>query len=294
MPSSCPNGSFRGLVPKQFLPNYKEFYEQRWFSPATGREPKTVDLGGQTVPFGIDLLFEAGAGSGVVVGVEICEDLWMPIPPSSLQALAGATILLNPSASNETVGKSRYRTDLVVGQSGRCVAAYAYAGAGPSESTTDVVFAGHCLIAENGRLLAESRRVGDGKPLVRGSYWVTTDVDVEKLATDRRTTTSFDDGARPMPEFRRDPVRPRADDAGPEAIRDRHAVRAARGVGAARAIAPRSSGSSARGWPSGSSSFRRARRSTSASRAVWIRRSRCSWRSRPATRSACLASSSAA
>ena len=197
------DGAFLGLVPKQFLPNYKEFYEQRWFSPASGREPRQVELGGRSVPFGIDLLFEAGPE--FVVGIEICEDLWMPIPPSSLQALAGATVLLNPSASNETIGKSRYRTDLVVGQSGRCVAAYAYAGAGPSESTTDVVFAGHSLIAENGRLLAESRRVGDGKPLLRGSYWVTADVDVEKLATDRRTTTSFDDSARPVPEFRRIP-----------------------------------------------------------------------------------------
>ena len=107
--------------------------------------------------------------------------------------MAGATILLNLSASNETIGKSRYRTDLVVGQSGRAIAAYAMAGAGPSESTTDVVFGGHCLIAENGRLLAESPRVGDGQPVRRDSYTITQDVDVAKLQADRRVMTSFDD-----------------------------------------------------------------------------------------------------
>ena len=129
------------------------------------------------------------------MGVEICEDLWVPVPPSALQAMAGATILLNLSASNETIGKSRYRTDLVVGQSGRTISAYAMAGSGPSESTTDVVFGGHCLIAENGRLLAESPRVGDGQPIRRDSYTITQDVDVAKLLTDRRVTTSFDDGS---------------------------------------------------------------------------------------------------
>src|SRR5205823_14816303 len=117
---------------------------------------------------GIELLCEAGGG--VVVGMEVCEALWMPIPPSSVQAVAGANVLLNLSASNETIGKSRYRTDLVVGQSGRCIAAYAYSSSGPSESTTDLVFSGHCLIAENGILLEESPRVGDGGPIHRGSY----------------------------------------------------------------------------------------------------------------------------
>lgn len=197
------DGAILGVVPKQFLPNYKEFYEARWFHAATGREPKTVALGGLEVPFGTDLLFEGGGG--VVVGVEICEDLWVPIPPSSSQAVAGATILLNLSASNETVGKCRYRTDLVVGQSGRCIAAYAYAGAGPSESTTDLVFGGHCLIAENGRLLAESRRVGDGGPLPLEAHTITRDVDVERLASDRRATSSFDDGSRSSIEYRRLP-----------------------------------------------------------------------------------------
>jgi NAD+ synthase (glutamine-hydrolysing) len=199
------DGAILGVVPKQFLPNYKEFYEARWFSPATGREPKTLALAGREVPFGTDLLFEAAGG--VVVGIEICEDLWMPIPPSSKQALAGATVLLNLSASNETVGKCRYRTDLVVGQSGRCIAAYAYAGAGPSESTTDLVFGGHCLIAENGRLLVESRRVGDGGPLPLDAHTITVDVDVDRLAADRRATTSFDDAQRSLAEYRRLPFR---------------------------------------------------------------------------------------
>jgi NAD+ synthase (glutamine-hydrolysing) len=185
------DGRLLGIVPKQFIPNYKEFYESRWFSSGAGKERDHIEFGSERVPFGVDLLF--GAQQGVVVGVEICEDLWMPVPPSSIQAIAGANILLNLSASNETVGKNVYRTDLVVGQSGRCMAAYAYASSGPSESTTDLVFSGHCLIAENGKLLEESSRVGDGGPIQRGSYFITQDVDIEKLQTDRRSTTSFDD-----------------------------------------------------------------------------------------------------
>jgi NAD+ synthase (glutamine-hydrolysing) len=185
------DGWILGVVPKQFIPNYKEFYESRWFSSADGSEPREIEFGGEKVPFGIDLLFRAEGG--VVVGVEICEDLWMPIPPSSLQAIAGANVLLNLSASNETIGKSRYRTDLVIGQSGRCIAAYAYASAGPTESTTDLVFGGHCLIAENGLLLKESSRVGDSGPIDRGSRFITADVDVQRLQSDRRSTTSFDD-----------------------------------------------------------------------------------------------------
>ena len=201
--------------------------------------PAEIELGGLRVPFGIDLLFEAqgsrsDAGHGsVVVGVEICEDLWVPVPPSAFQAMAGATILLNLSASNETIGKSRYRTDLVVGQSGRTIAAYAMAGCGPSESTTDVVFGGHCLIAENGRLLAESPRVGDGQPIRRDSYTITQDVDVAKLHTDRRVMTSFDDGL-----VAREAVPPRSVRAGRnhgrlEARGAGHAVRAGGGARAA-------------------------------------------------------------
>lgn len=202
-------GRVLGIVPKQFIPNYKEFYEGRWFSSANGTEPREIDFGGRRVPFGIDLLFQAGPA---MVGVEICEDLWMPVPPSSLQAVAGANILLNLSASNETVAKNRYRTDLVVGQSGRCIAGYAYASSGPTESTTDLVFGGHCLIAENGLLLEESRRVGDGQPMRRDSYWITADIDLQRLQTDRRSTTSFDDCVRLLPHpYRTIPFQPRGE-----------------------------------------------------------------------------------
>jgi NAD+ synthase (glutamine-hydrolysing) len=187
------DGRILGIVPKQFLPTYKEFYEARWFQAATGGEPRWIELPGLESPgvtFGIDLLF--GAGPDVVVGIEICEDLWVPSPPSGRQALAGATILLNPSASNETIGKAAYRRSLVVGQSARCMAAYAYAGSGPGESTTDIVFGGHNLVAENGRLLGESPRVGDGSPLSMDLHAITCDVDVASLLHDRRTTTTFD------------------------------------------------------------------------------------------------------
>jgi NAD+ synthase (glutamine-hydrolysing) len=205
------DGEILALVPKQFIPNYKEFYESRWFSSAVGSEPKTIEFGGREVPFGTDILFRADGG--VCVGVEICEDLWMPIPPSSVQAIAGANVLLNLSASNETIGKNAYRTSLVVGQSGRCIAAYAYASSGPTESTTDLVFGGHCLIAENGKALAESPRVGDGKPIRRDSYFIVQDVDVEKLQADRRMTTSFHDCLKYLASFRTVPfsVRPSMD-----------------------------------------------------------------------------------
>jgi NAD+ synthase (glutamine-hydrolysing) len=197
------DGAILGIVPKQYLPNYKEYYEARWFAPGKGTEPAEIRFGGHRVPFGIDLLFEADGG--LIVGIELCEDLWMPIPPSSFQALGGANVLLNLSASNEIIGKSEYRRDLVVGQSGRCIAAYAYASAGPSESTTDLVFSGHSLIAENGRLFGESRRVGDGDAIPRGSQHLTCDVDVEKLLADRRGTSSFDDFSGNSPPFRRIP-----------------------------------------------------------------------------------------
>lgn len=188
-------GRLLGLVPKTYLPNYREFYEQRWFSPADERLPRETTLLGGTVPVGTDLLFELGPA---VVAVELCEDLWAPIPPSSLAALAGANILLNLSASNEIIGKARYRTDLVVGQSGRCVAGYAYASAGPWESTTDLVFGGHCLIAENGVLLAESPRVGDGGNLPLHGHAITAEIDVQRLQHDRQLMTSFAACARRM------------------------------------------------------------------------------------------------
>ncbi|MBL8850187.1 MAG: NAD(+) synthase [Planctomycetaceae bacterium] len=191
------NGRIVGIVPKQNIPNYNEFEEARWFRAADGHEPAEIAYAGQAnVPFGIDLLFSNSRG--LVVFAEVCEDLWMPIPPSSQAAIMGANLLVNLSASNETVAKCEYRTDLVRNQSGRCVAAYAYSSAGPTESTTDVVFGGHCLITENSHLLAESRRVGDGSGLIRSSNWVTADIDVQKLDAERRLLSSFGEARRTL------------------------------------------------------------------------------------------------
>jgi NAD+ synthase (glutamine-hydrolysing) len=178
-------GRLLGLVPKSFLPNYKEFYEARWFAPAVKAGRRETVVAGQTVPFGTDRLFAAENVEGLIVGVEICEDLWVPSPPSSAQALAGANLLVNLSASNEVIGKSNYRRQLVLNQSGRCLAAYVYASCGVGESTTDVVFGGHCLIAENGSLLAESRR------FQREDALLVADVDLDRLRADRQRTSSF-------------------------------------------------------------------------------------------------------
>jgi len=182
-------GKVIGIVPKQHLPTYKEFYERRWFAPATGMETKTVKIGNAHVAFGIDLIFEDDNHPGIIIGIEICEDIWTVIPPSSYQALAGATILLNLSASNETVGKAPYRRDLVLNQSGRCVAAYAYASSGWTESTTDLVFGGHCMIAENGSMLGETEKF-------QRSAVVIADVCIEKLVLERERTSSFADNKR--------------------------------------------------------------------------------------------------
>jgi NAD+ synthase (glutamine-hydrolysing) len=180
-------GRVLGVVPKSFIPNYKEFYERRWFAAAATAHSREVVLCGTAVPFGTDRLFAAADVEGLVVGVEVCEDLWVPVPPSSHQALAGATVLVNLSASNDIIGKAAYRRQLVVNQSGRCMAAYIYASCGSGESTTDVVFGGHCLIAENGTLLAESRRFRHEDALL------IADVDFDRLRNDRVRTNSFGD-----------------------------------------------------------------------------------------------------
>ena len=183
------DGELAGIVPKSYLPNYREFYEARHFHPAGPADPETVTLADWEVPFGTDLLFRVGQA---LIGVELCEDLWMPIPPSSRAAVAGANVLVNLSASNETIGKADWRRQLVQSQSGRCLAAYAYASSGSGESTSDLVFGGHCLIAENGRLLGESRRIGDGlTPEWVAETSVTQDIDLQRLSHDRRTTGSF-------------------------------------------------------------------------------------------------------
>ena len=194
------NGKILGLVPKSYLPNYKEFYEDRWFSPAINARSKQVTIDGAAVPFGADLLFDASDAPGLTVGVEICEDVWVPVPPSCHQALYGATILLNPSASNEMIGKANYRRQLVANQSGRCIAAYVYAACGVGESTTDLVFGGHCIIAENASILAESKR------FQRDETLLVADVDLDRLQVDRNRTGSFGDAlAQPggKREFRR-------------------------------------------------------------------------------------------
>ncbi len=185
------DGEVVGIVPKTFLPTYREFYEGRHFRGGSLSDPATVELFQLEVPFGTDLLFRCGEAT---IAIEICEDLWTPIPPSSAAAVAGANVLLNLSASNETIGKVAWRRDLVRSQSGRCIAAYAYASSGPGESTSDLVFGGHCLIAENGVILNESRRVGDGlEPVQIRETSVTSDIDLQRLAHDRRVIGSFDD-----------------------------------------------------------------------------------------------------
>ncbi len=184
------NRRILGFVPKQHLPNYQEFYETRWFHSGAKAKISSIlyDEFGE-VPFGVDLLFSCG---NATIGIEICEDLWVPSPPSSMQAIAGANVLLNLSASNETVAKGNYRKQLALTQSGRCIAAYAYASAGPTESTTDLVFSGHCLICENGNLLAESKRIGTGLALKPDSLadglasYATVDIDLDRLNHDRR------------------------------------------------------------------------------------------------------------
>ena len=159
-------GRLLGVVPKTYLPNYGEFYEARQFNPADHAQSREIRLLGQQVPFGAELLFEAQDLRDFRFHVEICEDLWVPIPPSSYAALAGATLLLNLSASNITVGKSAYRHALAASQSARCLAAYLYSSAGQGESTTDLAWDGQALICENGQLLAESARFASDSHLL--------------------------------------------------------------------------------------------------------------------------------
>ena len=175
-------GELLGLVPKTHLPNYGEFYEKRWFEPAPEEEYLSLTLCGQEVFLGKRQLFQCDTLPELTIGVEICEDLWAPVPPSVTLATHGATLILNLSASNETVGKAGYRRSLVAGQSGRLLCGYLYADAGEGESTTDLVFAGHNLIAENGTVLAEERFA---------SGLTVTEVDVERLAFERRRNTTF-------------------------------------------------------------------------------------------------------
>ena len=177
-------GKVHGLVPKTYLPNYNEFYERRWFSSAEDLQQSQVYAwelgleGDYTVPVGRDILFRIG--EGCQVGVEICEDLWTPLAPSSLLALNGAEVIVNLSASNETIGKRTYRQDLVKNQSGLCICVYAYVSAGCTESTQDLVFSGHSLIAENGQIIRENPKQIDS------GYLLVQDADLGRVRADRR------------------------------------------------------------------------------------------------------------
>lgn len=175
-------GKILGVVPKTYLPNYKEFYERRWFTSAYDVTEKSTRLCGQTVPLGTNMLFEA---SNVTFGIEICEDLWSVIPPSSSLALKGADIIFNLSADNEGIGKNGYVRSLISQQSARCISGYVFGSCGFGESTTDVVFGSNGLIYENGTLLAESERFSIKEQLV------ISEIDVERLRGERLTNTTF-------------------------------------------------------------------------------------------------------
>lgn len=176
------NGHILGMVPKTYLPNYNEFYEQRWFASSADLKGSEVEFLGEKVPVGKDLLF---GNQNTYFALEICEDLWSVTPPSDTYALNGATILLNLSASNETIGKKEYRENLIKMHSAKQISAYVYASSGPLESTTDILFSGATLIYENGSKLAEGKRFQFDNTLTIG------DVDVEKLLHDRMKNTSF-------------------------------------------------------------------------------------------------------
>ena len=193
-------GRLLGLVPKTYLPNYREFYEGRQFAGAAASASHDIAVDGLgTVPFGTDLLFRCEGELHFTRGIEICEDLWVPVPPSSLAALRGAQVLVNLSASPASLGKAQYRRDLVAQQSARCVAAYLFSGAGFGESTTDLAWDGHGLICENGQCLAESARYQQGSQLLLA------DVDVGRLGQDRMRQNTFAENARQV--ARGQPVR---------------------------------------------------------------------------------------
>lgn len=197
-------GRIVGVVPKTYLANYSEFYEARQFACANDAISTEIDLLGQRVPFGANLLFSDPHWPLFTLHLELCEDVWVPIPPSSFAALAGASVLANLSASNATIGKADYRRQLVEQQSARCLAAYVYASAGLGESSTDLAWDGHSLVAENGQLLAESSRYCDLPGLT------IADVDLERLSHDRMHQTSFGQSVRAhsavLQQFRRVPL----------------------------------------------------------------------------------------
>ena len=176
------HGNILGFTTKSFLPNYGEFYEMRQFRPGPKKAEKIL-FGGKEIPFGPQLLFVENQIANLIVSAEICEDVWSPVPPSIEAAREGATVIVNCSASDETIGKASYRESLISGQSARLISGYIYANAGEGESTTDLVFGGHNLIAENGTILAEAKRFSNGI--------IYTEFDVQKIANERRKNTTF-------------------------------------------------------------------------------------------------------
>ena len=176
------HGNILGFTTKSFLPNYGEFYEMRQFRPGPKKAGKIL-FGGKEIPFGPQLLFVENQMANLIVSAEICEDVWSPVPPSIEAAREGATVIVNCSASDETIGKASYREALISGQSARLISGYIYANAGEGESTTDLVFGGHNLIAENGTILAEAKRFSNGI--------IYTEFDVQKIANERRKNTTF-------------------------------------------------------------------------------------------------------
>jgi NAD+ synthase (glutamine-hydrolysing) len=192
-------GQLLGVVPKAYLPNYREFYEPRQFGAGAGWRGATISVAGRAAPFGLDLLFPAEDVAGLIAHIEICEDFWIPVPPSSLAALAGATVLVNLSGSPITVGKADTRRMLCQSQSVRCLAAYLYAAAGEGESTTDVSWDGQATVFENGTRLAETDRFPTGDRIA------VADVDLDLLRQERMRMATFDDNRRALVvgEYRR-------------------------------------------------------------------------------------------
>ncbi|MGH3361557.1 MAG: nitrilase-related carbon-nitrogen hydrolase, partial [Nocardioides sp.] len=183
-------GRVLGVAPKSYLPTYREFYERRWFAPGDDRRGATIRVAGADVPFGPDLLFAAGDLPGLTLHVEVCEDMWVPVPPSAEAALAGATVLANLSGSPITVARAEDRRLLVRSASARCSAAYLFAAAGQGESTTDLSWDGQTMVYECGELLAESERFPDGP---RRSI---VDVDLDRIRQERLRQGTFDDNRR--------------------------------------------------------------------------------------------------
>ena len=178
-------GRILGIVPKTFIPNYSEFYEKRWFTSSKSANKKEIEILGQKVPFGIDLLFKDKANNEICFGIEICEDVWAVEPPSNKLALLGANIIFNLSASNEVIGKKEYRRELVKMQSAKTISGYVYCSSGVNESTSDVVLSGDSMIFENGSCLVNNSRFDFE------SNMIFTEIDTKRLSNDRRKNTSF-------------------------------------------------------------------------------------------------------